>query len=375
METLYQKHKLFFIILIICIIGFLAWYFSQIIICIIIAGVISIIGYPLIDFFDRIHYKKLRSPHVLNVFLTLIIILAVVLGLLSFFIPLVVEETSMVTSIDWQKLLDYYRPQIQWLQHTLVHYGIIKKNATFESLLKDNLAHYIDLSFFSNILSGTISFAGTLTFYVFTILFLSFFFLLDVMMLPRVILMLVPLKYVDQTKSVMLKSKKLLTRYFTGMFIDLILMIASYSISLSIVGVKGALVIAFVAGIVNIIPYIGPLIAVVTGIVLGVTGVVSDGYYGAIGSTMLGVLIAMSVVILLDNILYSPIIQGKSLKVHPVEIFLVIIAAGSTGGILAMIIAVPSYAFIRIVGEEFFSQFRIFKHGKEETTHSEVAVV
>ena len=217
METLYQKHKLFFIILIICIIGFLAWYFSQIIICIIIAGVISIIGYPLIDFFDRIHYKKLRSPHVLNVFLTLIIILAVVLGLLSFFIPLVVEETSMVTSIDWQKLLDYYRPQIQWLQHTLVHYGIIKKNATFESLLKDNLAHYIDLSFFSNILSGTISFAGTLTFYVFTILFLSFFFLLDVMMLPRVILMLVPLKYVDQTKSVMLKSKKLLTRYFTGM--------------------------------------------------------------------------------------------------------------------------------------------------------------
>jgi len=373
METLYQKHKLFFIILIICIIGFLAWYFSQIIICIIIAGVISIIGYPLVDFFDRIHFKKLGSLHVLNVFLTLVIILAVVLGLLSFFIPLVVKETSMVTSIDWQKLIDYYRPQIQWLQHTLVHYGIIKKNATFESLLKDNLAHFIDLSFFSNILSGVFSFAGTLTFYIFTILFLSFFFLLDVMMLPRVILMLVPLKYEDQTKNVMLKSKKVLSRYFTGMFIDLLVMIASYSISLSIVGVKGALVIAFVAGIVNIIPYIGPLIAVVTGIVLGVTGVVSDGYYGAIGSTMLGVLIAMSVVILLDNILYSPMIQGKSLKVHPVEIFLVIIAAGSTGGIPAMIIAVPSYAFIKIVGEEFFSQFRLFKQGKKETTSSEVA--
>jgi predicted PurR-regulated permease PerM len=371
METIYQKYKLFFIILIICVIGFLAWYFSQIIICIIIAGVISIIGYPLVDFFDRIHIRKIRSPHILNVFLTLIIILVVVIGLLSFFIPLVVKESSMVTSIDWQKLLDYYRPQIQWVQHTLVHYGIIKKNATFESLLKDNLAHFIDLSFFSNILSGVISFAGTMMFYVFTILFLSFFFLLDVMMLPRVILMLIPLKYEDQTKNVMFKSKKLLTRYFTGMVIDLFVMIASYSISLSIIGVKGALVIAFFAGIVNIIAYIGPLIAVLTGIVLGVTGVVSDGYYGAIGSIILGVSIAMSVVILLDNILYSPLIQGKSLKVHPVEIFLVIIAAGSTGGILAMIIAVPSYAFIRIVGEEFFSQFRIFKQGKEKTTRSE----
>jgi predicted PurR-regulated permease PerM len=367
METLYQKYKLFFIILIICVIGFLAWYFSQILICIIIAGVISIIGYPFVELLDRIHYKKLRLPHGLNVLLTLILILAVLLGLLSFFIPLVIKETSMVSSIDWQKLFDYYRPQIQWVQHTLVHYGIIKKNATFESLLKDNLAHFLDLSIFSNILSGVISFAGTFFFYLLTILFLSFFFLLDVMMLPRVILMLVPLKYEVQTKNVMLRSKTVLSRYFRGLIIDLLVMTASYSIALSIIGVEGALVIAFFAGIVNIIPYVGPLIGVGTGIILGVTGVVSEGYYGAIGSTMLGVLIAMLVVILLDNILYSPLIQGKSLKVHPVEIFLVIIAAGSTGGIPAMIIAVPSYAFIKIVGEEFFSQFRIFKNAKVET--------
>lgn len=173
--------------------------------------------------------------------------------------------------------------------------------------------------------------------------------------------MLVPLKYEDQAKNIMRKSKTVLSRYFTGLFINVLVMIASYSISLSITGVNGALAIAFFAGLVNIIPYIGPLIAVGTGIVLGVTGVVSEGYYGAIGSTALGVLVAMVVVILLDNILYGPLIQGKSLKVHPVEIFLVIIAAGSIGGIPAMIVAVPSYAFLRIVGQEFFSQFRIFK--------------
>jgi len=357
MNALYQKHKLFFII-VICAIGFLAWYFSQILICIIIAGVISIIGYPLVELLDRIHYKKIRLPHVLSVFLTLIILLALVLGLLSFFIPLVVKETSLVTSIDWQKFIDYYQPQLQWLQRTLTRYGIIKKNATFESLVKDNLSHFIDLSIFSNILSSVISFAGSLFFYVFTILFLSFFFLLDVMMLPHFILMLVPLKYKDQTKNIMLKSKTVLSRYFTGLFINVLVMIASYSISLSIVGADGALVIAFFAGIMNIIPYIGPLIAVGTGIVLGVTGTISEGHYGAIGSTMLGILIAMVVVILLDNIVYGPLIQGKSLKVHPVEIFLVIIAAGSIGGIPAMIVAVPSYAFLRIVGEEFFSQFK-----------------
>jgi len=105
-------------------------------------------------------------------------------------------------------------------------------------------------------------------------------------------------------------------------------MFAFCSISLIIAGVKGALVIAYFAGIVNIIPYIGPLIAVITGYCIRVTAVVSDGYYGAIGTTMPGILVAMSVVILLDNFLYNPMIKGKSLKVHSVEIFLVMIAAG-----------------------------------------------
>jgi len=365
MTTLYEKYKLFFIILIICVIGFLAWYFSQILICIVIAGIISIIGYPLVELFEKIHYKRIKLPHVLSVFLTLIIILAVVFGLLSFFIPLVVKETSMVGSIDWQKLLDYYKPELRWLQDTLLQYGIIKKGATLESLLKDNISHFFDLSIFSNFLSGVISFAGSLLFYIFTILFLSFCFLLDVMMLPRFILMLTPRRYEDQVKHIMLRSKMVLSRYFIGLVINVLVMIASYSIALSIVGVKGALVIAFFAGIVNIIPYIGPLIAVGTGIILGVTGVVSEGLYGSIGSMMLKVFLAMIVVIIIDNIVYGPMIQGKSLKVHPVEIFLVIIAAGSIGGIPAMIIAVPSYAFLRIVGEEFFSQFRIFKGSGE----------
>jgi predicted PurR-regulated permease PerM len=360
MSALYEKNKLFFIILIICVVGFLAWYFSQILICILIAGIISIIGYPLVELFNRIHFKKIKLPHMLSVFLTLIIILAIVLGLLSFFIPLVIKETRMVASIDGQKLVDYYRPQVLWLQNTLLQYGIITKGGTLESLLKDNINHFFDFSIFSNILARVISFTGTLLFYVFSILFLSFCFLLDVMMLPRFILMLIPRKYEEQVKHIMLRSKAVLSRYFIGLVINVLVMIASYAISLSIVGVRGALVIAFFAGIVNIIPYIGPLIAVGTGIVLGVTGVISNGLYGATGTTILKVILAMLVVILLDNIVYGPLIQGRSLKVHPVEIFLVIIAAGSIGGIPAMIIAVPSYAFFRIVGEEFFSQFRIF---------------
>ncbi|MCX6243521.1 MAG: AI-2E family transporter [Bacteroidetes bacterium] len=367
-NNLYERYKLFFIILIVCVIGFIAWYFSNILICVIVAGVISIIGSPLVDLFDRIRIKKIRFPHVLSVFLALILMLAVLLGLISFFIPLVVKESSLIASIDGQKLLDYYHPQIQWLQNTLIQYGVIAKNATVDSLLTDNIRHFLDISIFSNILSSVITFAGNFFFNFFAILFLSFFFLNDTNMLPRFILLLVPKKYELQTKQVMKRSKEVLSRYFIGLVINVLVMIASYSITLSIAGIRGALVIAFFAGIVNIIPYIGPLIAIATGIILGVTGVVSAGLYGSIGSTAIHVLIAMVIVVLLDNIVYGPMIQGKSVKVHPVEIFLVIIAAGSLGGIPGMIVAVPGYAFLRIVADTFLSQFRIFQRSDELTS-------
>jgi predicted PurR-regulated permease PerM len=365
MKELYNNNKLFFIVLIIVVSGYLAWYFSGILICIIIAGVISIIGNPLVQLLDKIRIGKIRMPHSLRVIITLLLIITALLGLFSFFIPLAINEVALISSIDWNKLVEYYGSEIRWIQNILIQAGFMHKGATVEMLLKANLAKFLDFSLFSSIVSGFISTTGTFIFHVFTILFLSFFFLNDIKMLPRLILLLIPEKYGDHTKNVMYRSKTLLSRYFIGLIINVLVMIVSYAIALSLAGAKGALVIAFFGGIVNIIPYIGPFIAVGTGIILGVTGVISAGLYGSVGSMTLGILIAMVIVIILDNFVYGPLIQGRSVKAHPVEIFLVIVAAGSIGGIPAMIVAVPGYAFFRIIASEFFSQFRLIQKMKE----------
>jgi len=367
MYELYQRYKLFFLILTIAVIGFLVWYFSEIIIIIIVAGVISIIGYPLVERLDKIKIRKFRLPHALSVAITLILILTIFLSLFSFFIPLVVQEASMISSIDGSKLVEYYQYEITWLQETLIRFGIIASNSTIETLLKENIIGVLKIGVFSNVIGSLITFTGKFFFNLFSTLFLSYFFLYDVKMLPRVLLLLIPEKYGDQTKNVMNKSKTLLSRYFIGLIINVLAMIASYAIVLTILGVRGALVIAFFGGIVNIIPYIGPIIAVITGILLGVTGVISAGLYGAIGSMAVTILLCMLLVIILDNVLYAPLIQGKSVKAHPVEIFLVIIAAGSFGGIPAMITAVPGYAFLRIVASEFLSNFRLVRKMTEKT--------
>ncbi len=386
MRELYLKHKLFFTILFIVIAGFILWYFSSIVICIVIAGIISIIGFPLVEKMDGIRIGKFKIPHVINVTITLLLIISLVLGLLSFFIPLVIHETNMISTIDWTKLAAYYDVEIRRIEQNMINLGLISTNATFESIIKENLARVVDMTLFSNILSVAVSFAGIFVFHVFSVIFLSFFFLNDHNLLPRVIMMFVPEEAEEKAKNVMTKSKVLLSRYFIGLSINVLMMIASYAIVLTIIGARGSLVIAFVAGMLNIIPYIGPITGVIIGTILGVTGVIEGGLYGEIFPMVLKIGLAMTAVIVIDNVVYGPLIQGKSVKAHPVEIFLVIIAAGSLGGIPAMIVAVPGYAFIRILAGEFLQQFKIGRqfsgydqrkeHEKiiEEIEHSEITI-
>ena len=359
MSDLYNRYKLFFILLIIGIIGFLVWYFSQIVIFIIIAMVISIVGTPLVDLFDKIKLGRIRFPHGLSVAITLILMIIIMFGLFSFFIPLVLREASMISQIDTHKLTDHFHSEIEWLQSVIIQYGIIPKGSTIESSLKDMALKLVDFNVFSTLLSSIISFTGSFFFNLFSILFLSFFFLYDYTMMPKLLLLIIPEKYEEQTKNVMIRSKKLLSRYFIGLIIQVIANIITYSVALLIIGVQGALVIAFFAGIIIIIPYIGGIIAVITGVLLGMTGVISSGNYDEVGPMALKIVIAMLIVQAIDNNVFQPFIQGKSVKAHPVEIFLVVIAAASLGGIPAMIVAVPAYGFLKIVATEFLSGFRL----------------
>jgi len=186
-------------------------------------------------------------------------------------------------------------------------------------------------------------------------------------MLPRFILLLTPEKYYEQIKSVMFKSRDLLSRYFIGLIIQIIANIITYSLALSIIGVKSPLVIGFFTGIIIIIPYLGGIISMIMGVILGVTGVISMGDYALIMPMAIKIIVAMFVVQTIDNNVFAPLIQGKSVKAHPVEIFLVVIAAASFGGILGMIVAVPVYGFIKIVAHEFLSNFKIMHQISEKS--------
>jgi predicted PurR-regulated permease PerM len=133
------------------------------------------------------------------------------------------------------------------------------------------------------------------------------------------------------------------------------------AIGLWIFGVKNALLIGFFGGIMNIIPYLGPIIGSVIGLMLGVTSTLAAGSYNELLPVTFKLAGVFIVVNLIDNNILVPVIYSKSVKSHPLEIFLVIIIGGGIAGLLGMLLAVPVYTLLRVIAKEFFQQFRVVK--------------
>jgi predicted PurR-regulated permease PerM len=133
------------------------------------------------------------------------------------------------------------------------------------------------------------------------------------------------------------------------------------AIGLWIFGVKNALLIGFFGGIMNIIPYLGPVIGSVIGISLGITGTLAFGSVNELWPVIFKLAGVFLVVNFIDNNILVPIIYSRSVKSHPLEIFIVIIMGGGIAGLPGMLLAVPVYTILRVIAKEFFNQFRVVK--------------
>jgi predicted PurR-regulated permease PerM len=122
------------------------------------------------------------------------------------------------------------------------------------------------------------------------------------------------------------------------------------------------------AAIANLIPYAGPILGTIFGIVVGVsTGDFStDSDYSFL---LFKILSVFAVVQVTDNVLLQPLIFSKSVKAHPLEIFVIIFAGAKIAGILGMIFAIPVYTIFRVSILEFYSGYKAYKIFKIKVTN------
>ena len=348
----------------IIIVGFVVWYLRSIVAYILIAAVLSLIGRPLINFLERVRIKNFTLPKALSALLTVFVLWLVIYTFFRIFIPLIIGQAAEFSKIDIQPLFEKLQDPFQKIEEAYQKLNV--KNAETLSLQEyftNKVVSVLKFSMISDFLSSTAGLIGNLFIAAFAITFITFFFLKDKSLLINGIMMFVPTKYEDQTHHALTSVKRLLTRYFIGIVCQVTGIIILVTIGLSIVGLKfeRALLIGLVVGTFNVIPYIGPLIGEVLGLLLGVAPNLNLNFYSELLPLMGYMMLVFIIVQVIDNVLFQPLIFGKSVRAHPLEVFLVIIITATLFGPFAMIIAIPAYTVIRVFGKEFFHRYKLVK--------------
>lgn len=353
--------RILFLTLGLILLGLLVWYFSAIVFYVITAGILSLIGKPAVYYLDRIKVFKFGLPHGLNAAVVLLLMVVVFGGLLLLFVPMVVQQGRVISAIDLNTLVEGLKQPLAQLSETVHGFGILKPGESIESLVMEKASGLINVATFSNMFGSIVGVAGSFVTFVFSVLFLAYFFLRDDKLFLNSLLLFVPSEFEQRTTEVLHQVKALLTRYFIGLCLQILTMTTLITIGLWIFGAKNALLIGFFAGLMVVIPYLGPIIGSVMGVLLTVLDCLAQGWYDAVlpmGIRVAGVFLVAN---LIDNILVQPLIYSNSVKAHPIEIFLVIIMAGSLAGITGMILAIPVYTILRIAAKEFLGKFDVVK--------------
>ncbi len=234
----------------------------------------------------------------------------------------------------------------------------IVSDSFFDNVRK-NIYSFLNPSLIPRIFGSIVGFFGNFIIGLMSVMFISFFFLREQGLFANMISALVPNGYDQQTITALDQSSKMLVRYFIGVLTQITFITIIVSIPLSFLGIKNALLIGFFAGLMNVIPYIGPLLGASFAIIITLSSNLELSFYSELLPLMSKVLIVFMIMQMVDNFLLQPFIFGKSVKAHPLEIFIIVLMGAKLGGIPGMVLAIPAYTVLRVVAKVFLSEFKI----------------
>jgi len=346
---------------IVALIGFLLWYFSAIVVYLLISAVLSLMGKPIVDLITKIKIKNWHPPKALGAAVALITIWVFFYSFFRLMIPLVVDQANELGAVDITQMVNNFSQPIADFEAFVREYLPASSNFSVKEFLSDKIEHLFNATVVSNLFSSTANILMNLFIAAFSISFITFFFLKEENLFFDGLLMLFPEKYEEQIKHALDSVNHLLRRYFIGIIIQSICIMTLITIGLLIVGIKfdTAIVIGLVAGILNVVPYVGPLTGAIMGVLIGIATNLNLDFTTQIIPLIGYILLVFLTTRIIDDVLFQPLIYSSSVNAHPLEIFIVILIAGSIAGILGMLLAIPAYTVLRVFAKEFFNKFRV----------------
>ncbi|MFD1548460.1 AI-2E family transporter [Levilactobacillus fuyuanensis] len=328
---------------------------------IILAGVGYYLLNPLVDLLEKRHIGRTWST--LGLFVIIALLLVWGIGSL---IPMVQRQLTTLIA-EWPH---YWRDATNmvstWLQDDRLS-GLKSQLDQFNQQLSDSSSAAVSSFAQSTVSSvgGIVSRVVSIAVGVITAPFILFYLLRDGHQLPDYLAKVLPIKHRQSAKHLLVEMNRQVSNYVRGQLIVAFIVAMLFYVGFLIVGLRFALLLGIVAGVLNLVPYLGSFLAMVPAVV--VAAFVSPWM-------LVKVLIVFIVEQTLEGRLISPFVLGSSLKIHPLTIIFILLISGKAFGVLGVILGIPGYAVIRVAATESFQWYRQFVGGYDEATEAPAPV-
>lgn len=318
-----------------------------------VAAVLSLIGRPIV----LLLRDRLKLHNTIAVIVTLLILFMIIIGAILLMIPVITEQSANLSQIDLEEL----QINVEILNEQISDYFGIQRVNILERLQQMDYYENFNIDLIPQFVNGFFGTLGSFGIGLFSILFITFFLLKDSRLLLEGVLVFSKKGNEGQFLRAFTKIKQLLSRYFIGLVFQVVILFVLYSIILFTVGVENAIIIAFFCALLNLVPYLGPAIGYVLMSAFVISDHLGSNFSEIILPKLIIIVIGYGFVQAIDNFINQPLIFGKSVKSHPLEIFIIILIAGILFGIIGLVLAVPTYTAIKVISKEFLSEYKIVK--------------
>lgn len=356
----------------ILIVGAIIYYFNELVSYLLLAWVISMVGRPINDFLlDKAKLSKIKIGNSISAFLTLAIFGFMIYLLIILFLPVLIEQAHFLSKVDYQTLAKSLETPLQQFNNLLKSWGI-EGLSDSSAQLKLLFQRYFLPDKLGDLFEQIIPMAGHMLFGVFSVIFMSFFFLKEHGLFVDFLENFVPQRFESKVRNTVDESSRLLIRYFSGILIQITLVSVLTYIGMLILGINNALIIGVLAGLFNVIPYLGPLISASVAVFITLSSYIGLDFYAEMWPLLLNILIAFAIVKIIDDFIIQPFVFSNRIMAHPLEIFIIIMIGARISGVSGMILALPTYTVFRVFAKVFLSEFEIIQRivGGIKANHS-----
>ncbi len=339
----------------------LLYYFRGIVAYILVAWIVSLAGRPTTRFLEeRIKIGKFQIGATAAAAITLVFFLLIAVLVVALFVPMMIDQLDNFSTIDYRRVVASFDEPIASINSLLERIDSPTISLTqLEEQIRNAFANWFKLQDVGKTLNNLFSTLGSVFVSIFAVIFIAFFFLKDKDLFTEAILAAAPSQYETETTNIINSISRLLTRYFAGIALQITIITTFVTIALSLLGIKYALLIGFFAAIINLVPYLGPIIGAVFGIFIAISSNLEVDFYTVLLPLIIKIGIVFLAVQMVDNFFLQPYIFSTSVLAHPLEIFIVILMGSQVAGIMGMVLAVPVYTVLRVVAKSYLSEFKI----------------